>query len=153
MEEGALKRIETAAKKVAEEMGYELCAVRSYREDGTDFVEVSVDKDYAISLDQIVLFSDALSSALDGLDLPDEPFTLDVASPGAERAFPKEDLTKVVGRYVALQAEGFPEGEVEGILENFDGSTAVLKRYVKGRKKVYRVPVRSVARCRFAIKA
>ena len=99
MKKTALQKVEEIAKKIADELGYQLYGVRAYMEDGTEFLEVSVDKDYAITLDQITVYSDALSLKLDEVEELDSPYTLDVTSPGAERDFPKEDLEKVIGYY------------------------------------------------------
>lgn len=72
-------------------------------------MEVSVDKDYAITLDQITVYSDALSLKLDEVEELDSPYTLDVTSPGAERDFPKEDLRKVIGYYIGVKADNMKE--------------------------------------------
>ena len=64
MKKTALQKVEEIAKKIADELGYQLYGVRAYMEDGTEFLEVSVDKDYAITLDQITVYSDALSLCL-----------------------------------------------------------------------------------------
>ena len=81
MKKTALQKVEEIAKKIADELGYQLYGVRAYMEDGTEFLEVSVDKDYAITLDQITVYSDALSLKLDEVEELDSPYTLDVTSP------------------------------------------------------------------------
>lgn len=153
MRKEALERVEEIANELANEMGYQVYEVKSYMEDGTEFLEVSVDKDYAVTLDEITTFADALSLKLDDVEELDSPYTLDVASPGAERDFPKEDLGKVIGFYMAIKAEEMDEEEVEGTLESFDGKTIELKRFFKGRKKVYKIDYDKVTGCRFVIKA
>lgn len=153
MKKEALEKVEQIANQLAQEMGYQIYEVKAYIEDGTEFLEISVDKDYAITLDEITVFSDALSTKLDEVEELDTPYTLDVASPGAERDFPKEDLGKAIGHYIAVQAEGLAEKEVEGSLESFDGTTLELKRFFKGRKKIYKIDYSQVTRCRFVIKA
>lgn len=153
MDQTALEACKKAAKSVADELGYELYDVRNYNEDGTEFLEVSVDKDYAITLDQVETYSNALSQALDKLDaLIVSPYTLDVASPGAERDFPKEDLPKVIGRYVQVTQDAPKDTIVEGTIESFDGSILLLKRFFKGRKKLYRIPYEKIVKCRFLVK-
>lgn len=153
MKKEALEKVEQIADQLAQEMGYQIYEVKAYIEDGTEFLEISVDKDYAITLDEITVFSDALSTKLDEVEELDTPYTLDVASPGAERDFPKEDLGKVIGHYIAIEAEDLAEKEVEGSLESFDGTTLQLKRFFKGRKKIYKIDYSQVTRCRFVIKA
>lgn len=152
MTETQLKKVEEVASALAKEMGYQLYSVKAYKEDGTEFLEVSVDKDYSISLDQITLYSDALSLKLDEVKELDTPYTLDVASPGAERDFPKEDLAKVKGRYMGITASSQKE-EVFGTLEEVGQKAIKLKRFFKGRKKIYEIPIADITRCRFVIKA
>lgn len=153
MRKTALQKVEEIAKKIADELGYQLYGVRAYMEDGTEFLEVSVDKDYAITLDQITVYSDALSLKLDEVEELDSPYTLDVTSPGAERDFPKEDLGKVIGYYIGVKADNMKEKEVFGTLESYDGTTVELKTFIKGRKKVYKIPYSDIKNCRFVIKA
>lgn len=154
MDKRALEAAERAARQVCEEMGYQFYSIRAYRESGTEFLEVCIDHDYAITLEQIESYSQALGERLDSLSELSEPYTLDVASPGAERDFPKEDLGKVVGRYIEVEATGLAKGEkrAEGTIESFDGTTLVLKRFIKGRKKVYEIPFENITSCRFAIR-
>lgn len=153
MKEEALKKAREVAQSVADSMGYQLYGVKAYTEDGTEFLEIAVDKDYSISLDDITAYSDALSEKLDGVEELSDPYTLDITSPGAERDFPKEDLSKLIGRYMGIEASSLKEKEVFGTLESFDGTTVELKRFIKGRKKVYKIPYADVIKCRFVIKA
>ena len=78
---------------------------------------------------------------------------MDVTSPGAERDFPKEDLGKVIGYYIGVKADNMKEKEVFGTLESYDGTTVELKTFIKGRKKVYKIPYSDIKNCRFVIKA
>lgn len=99
------------------------------------------------------MYSDALSLKLDEVEELDSPYTLDVTSPGAERDFPKEDLGKVIGYYIGVKADNMKEKEVFGTLESYDGTTVELKTFIKGRKKVYKIPYSDIKNCRFVIKA
>lgn len=154
MDKRALEAAEAAARQVCEEMGYQFYSIRAYRESGTEFLEICIDRDYAITLEQIESYSQALGERLDGLAELADPYTLEVASPGAEREFPREDLGKVIGRYIEVEAADLPKGErkAEGTIESFDGQTLVLKRFIKGRKKVYEIPFSSIISCRFAVR-
>ncbi len=152
MKEEALSKAKAAARKVADSLGYQLYGVRAYTEGGTEFLEVLVDKDYQIDIDEIETYSNALSAMLDEIPELDSPYTLDVASPGLEREFPKSDLDKVVGRYIQVTAQLEKDQKVEGTVDSFDGLTLVLKTFIKGRKKIYRIPVDKIVKCRFLAK-
>lgn len=154
MDKKTLEKIEAIAREVCAEQGCEFYSIRDYREDGTLFLEICVDKDYSITLEQIEAYSAVLGDKLDTLDELNEPYTLDVCSPGAEREFPKEDLAKLVGRYMAVQAKNLKKGEkeAEGTLISFDGKTLLLRRFIKGRKKEYTIPLEDVEKCRLLVK-
>lgn len=152
MTETQLRKVEEVASSLAKEMGYQLYGVKAYKENGTEFLEIAVDKDYAISLDEITRYSDALSVKLDDVKELDTPYTLEVASPGAERDFPKEDLPKLKGHYVGILASCQKE-EVFGTLEEVGEKAIKLKRFFKGRKKIYEIPIGDITRCRLVIKA
>ncbi len=152
MEKTALSAAEKAARKTAEEMGYQFYSIRAYREGQTEFLEVCIDKDYRIGLDDVEAYSQKLGEELDKLPELSTPYTLDVASPGAEREFPKEDIPKVLDRYIEVESTALPQGEkAEGTIESFDGQTLVLKRFIKGRRKMYRLPYESILHCRFKV--
>lgn len=152
MDKKAIEKAKEVAQQIADKMGYQLYDVKAYKEDGTEFLEVSVDKDYQITLDQIEAYSNALSEALDSVEELSSAYTLDVASPGAEREFPKEDLPKLVHFYAEFETTDAKNKKVEGNIESFDGSTLVLKRFIKGRKKVYQIPFDSIVKCALKIK-
>ena len=51
------------------------------------------------------------------------------------------------------KATKLKEKEVFGTLESYDGTTVELKTFIKGRKKVYKIPYSDIKNCRFVIKA
>lgn len=153
MDAKAIEAARKAAQDTADRLGYQLYGVKLYREGSTQFLEVMVDKDYQVTLDQIEAYSNALSDALDAVVELDEPYTLDVSSPGLEREFPKGDLAKVTGRYVEVDTAGENEGKSRGEIASFDGKTLVLKSFIKGRRKMTEIDLADIVSCRFAIKS
>lgn len=96
-------------------------------------VRVLVDSDHGVTLDEVATASQAVSEALDGATvLGDEPYTLEVSSPGVDRPLTDpRHWRRNVGRLVAVtphQAAPFTGRVVEA------GETgAVLEINVKGR--------------------
>lgn len=154
MDQKTLDKVTAIAAQVAQEMGFQLYSVKQYHENTTLFLEVCVDKDYSITLDQIEAYSDNLGTRLDQVEELSEPYTLDVASPGAERDFPKEDLPKLIGRYMSIEADNLKKGEksCEGTLISIENDTILLRRFIKGRKKEYQIPLTDVKKCRLLVK-
>ena len=155
MRDIALKKAAELAEKLAEEQGLELVSYRSYKdEEGTEFLEILVDHDYRITIEEIEAYSQVLSDRLDTIEELDGPYMLDVASPGVDRDVPKADLPKLLGRYLEITAENLKVGDrVEGTLESIENDVVALKRFIKGAKKVYRIPISDILNVRLTVKS
>ena len=81
IEESVLNLIE----KPLMALGYEKVEVKYVKEFGTFYLHVFLDKDDVIDLDDIVKANDLISPILDGADLIDNEYVLDVTSFGAEK--------------------------------------------------------------------
>lgn len=154
MREIALQKAGETARKTAEEMGLEFVSARNYRdEDGTDFLEITVDHDYSITIDEIESYSQVLGERLDLIEELDQSYMLDVCSPGAERDVPVEDLPKLIGRYLEVVAANLKKGDrAEGTIESVEDGILTLKRFIKGQKKVYRIPLEDIKSCRLTVR-
>ncbi|HXW88109.1 MAG TPA: ribosome maturation factor RimP [Streptosporangiaceae bacterium] len=94
-------------------------------------LRVIVDADGGVSLDDIALASRELSSRLDrAAEMGDEPYTLEVSSPGVDRplTLPRH-WRRNVGRLVVTSEPGGPDGErIEGRITSTSESGVVLER-------------------------
>ncbi|MCR5041052.1 MAG: ribosome maturation factor RimP [Clostridia bacterium] len=121
--------IETAvrslAEKAAEENGLTVWDVRFEKEGKDYFLRVFIDKpDGRVAIDDCVAVSQALDEPLDGLELFDAPYSLQVSSPGIERRLTRpEHYEWAVGRKVMLKLRG--RGVCKGVLRDYsrDGVT------------------------------
>jgi ribosome maturation factor RimP len=96
-------------------------------------VRVLVDSDTGASLDQIAAASQAVSDALDASDaLGDEPYTLEVSSPGVERplTLPRH-WRRSIGRLVAITTA--KHEQVTGRIVAVTDTEVELEIDVKGR--------------------
>lgn len=72
---------------IASNMGLDLEDVEIKSAGKHSIVQVSIDKDGGINLDEVAQISNQISEALDAKDvLGEKPYTLEVGSPGIERA-------------------------------------------------------------------
>jgi ribosome maturation factor RimP len=109
-------------------------------------LRVLVDGETGVSLDQVATASHAVSEALDGAEpLGDEPYTLEVSSPGVDRplTLPRH-WRRNVGRLVAVT---LVDGrEVTGRLLSVDDEQVELEIDTKGRKSRRSVALADVRR-------
>lgn len=109
-------------------------------------VRVLVDSERGVSLDEVAAASHAVSEALDSGDaLGDEPYTLEVSSPGVDRplTLPRH-WRRSLGRLVAVTPHhGKPvTGRVVGVTE----TEVELETDVKGRKTRTTLALADIAR-------
>lgn len=138
-------------RPVVEEAGYFLEDVFTSSPGNHRIVTCMVDSLKPLSLDEITQVSRAISSVLDESPLLDEgAFTLEVTSPGIERALTlprhwSKNLTRIVK--VTLQ----DDSEVSGRLTEFDEKRAILIENIKGRMKNHEVVFADIKRAQVEI--
>jgi ribosome maturation factor RimP len=108
-------------------------------------LRVLVDSDHGVSLDEVATASTAVSDALDVSDvLGDEPYTLEVSSPGVDRPLTTpRHWQRAVGRLVAVSHAG---AETTGRLTAVTDEAITLDVDVKGRTRAVTIPLASVTR-------
>jgi len=133
-----------------EEHGFQLVDIEYVKEGKSRFLRIFVDKEGGIDIEECGRISEYVSAKLDEIDPIDEPYFLEVSSPGAERPLKKpEDVARAVGKHVYVTTYEPVEGdkEFEGKLESFDGETLTI---AIGKRKVA-VPYAKVSFARLAI--
>lgn len=117
---------------------------------------VRVDKPGRISLAECAQLSEAISYAIDEnqADWFNQPFVLQVTSPGAERELCGEEVERAIDEYVHLDYYGHYEGETyhEGYLVAVEDDHYELKINDFGRIKNLSVPINEVRKARLAVK-
>lgn len=111
-------------------------------------LRVLVDTETGISLDQVAAASQAVSEALDASDaLGDEPYTLEVSSPGVDRPLAEpRHWRRNVGRLVAVTRTGGSALTARVVGVSDDGTTVELEEAVKGRTSRQTLALTDVAR-------
>jgi ribosome maturation factor RimP len=134
---------------VAERHGCYIVAVETAKMGKQTILRILADSPSGITIDQCVKINQELQTILPDDILPGE-YSLEVASPGAERVLVSElDLTRAMGRYVKLTfLEAFEKQMVvEGTLQAMTD-----EYYLIFTNELKEIPKRSVATIRLAIR-
>lgn len=100
-----LERIREVAQRVTSGRGYELADVELKRERGGYLVRLYVDKEGGIGLDDLQSVSEEVSAILDVEDPVPASYTLEVSSPGLDRALKTEaDYRRFLGRLARVSS-------------------------------------------------
>ena len=111
-------------------------------------LRVTVDTDGGIGVDRLAVTSRGLSRLLDQDERLQNPYTLEVTSPGLERKLRRpEHFTKSIGREVVIKTHQDVEGERahRGSLESADNEACVIAVDGSDRK---RIPLAAIASAR-----
>ncbi len=103
--------------------GFELWDVEYVKEGGEYYLRAFIDKEGGITIDDCVLISRQLSDLLDEEDFIDDPYTLEVSSPGLGRTLKKEkEFLRCIGRKVELKTYRPIDGtkDFDGLLEAYE---------------------------------
>ncbi len=125
-----IEEIEALAERVAEGVGVELVDVE-FKNGSSPALTFIIDTEDGVDLDTCEKFHRAIDSALDELDPTfGQPYTLNVSSPGLDRAFTKpRDFERALGQEVEVKLYAPMKGKklLEGVLTAYDGNTVTLE--------------------------
>jgi len=145
--------VRAVAQRVVDGRGFELVDVEVKRGRGENIVRLFVDKEGGIGLAELQTVSEEVSAILDAEDPIESTYTLEVSSPGLDRALRSEaDYRRFVGRLVKVSSYEPVDGRRHwtGRLQSVDdGVLAVVLEKEKG--KVARVPLAKVSHGRLEV--
>ncbi len=144
---------ELISKKVSE-LGYDYLDVSFKKENGTLILRITVDKDDAISLEDIVKVNEVISPIIDEADLIKDKYMLDVTSLGAEKPIKLDKLEKYVDKYINIHLLNPYKGEnyLEGTLLEVSEKVIVIELKDKARKFKVSINRDNIDKARLAIK-
>lgn len=123
------RRTEELLKPITEANGFEIVDVEYVKEGSTRFLRAYIDKPGGIRIDDCELVSRALDAALDKADFIDEPYTLEISSPGLLRPLKKDrDYERNLGKEIEVQLFKAMDKQKEfiGVLCRYDAESAVI---------------------------
>ncbi|MHB8732746.1 MAG: ribosome maturation factor RimP [bacterium] len=105
-------QVEALAAPIGARMGLEIVDVELAGDTRRPVLRVLVERDGGTGIEDCARLSEALSRELDLYDLPIERYTLEVASPGLDRALRKPaEFVRFAGRTVAVTAYAPLDGQ------------------------------------------
>ena len=123
-------RTEKLLLPIMEELNFELVDVEYVKEGGSWYLRAYIDKPGGINVDDCEIVSRELSDILDEKDLINEPYILEISSPGLGRPLKKEkDFEKSIGKEVEIRTYRMIDKQKEftGILKEFDKETVTIE--------------------------
>ncbi len=124
-----VRRTETLLQPIAEANNVEIYDIEFVKEASDWYLRAYIDKAEGVNINDCEAVSRALSDALDQADYIDEPYILEVSSPGLGRTLKKDKhLEKSLGAQVDLKTYQTIDGQKEhaGVLKSFDKETVVI---------------------------
>jgi len=150
----ALSQIRATAERVVGAHGLELFDVQLTRESVGWVVRVTIDRpgpagtpEESVGVEDCSLVSRELSTILDVEDPLDRAYTLEVTSPGLDRALRHEaDYRRFVGRLAKLVLEQPVDGQTffNGRIQGVEGGEVVI--LVGKRERAHRIPIDGIKR-------
>lgn len=122
-------RTEAILTPIISEHGFELVDVEFVKEGSTWYLRAYIDKPGGIGVNDCETVSRALSDKLDEEDFIQEPYTLEISSPGLGRPVRKDkDFQRNEGRDVELRLYRMVEHEKDwaGQLKAWDGASVTI---------------------------
>lgn len=122
--------LEKIIRPVVDQLGYELYHIEFVKESDEYFLRVYIDKDQGISLQDCEKVSRSISDILDAEDPIDDPYYLEVSSPGIERIlYNDKHLEKSMEKDVIINLSKKFNGskQYEGKLRRFDSKYVVIE--------------------------
>lgn len=105
-----------------------------FEERGEDtYLNVSVDKDYSISMEDIYSFSSLISPMLDKIEELSFPYMLNVYSGGYERKIEYSELNNLLNRYLDIKLKDHRVLTCK--VDKVEDEQISLFYFIKGRKK------------------
>jgi ribosome maturation factor RimP len=132
------KLVETLLEPILEKNGVTLVDVEYVRELGHFYLRVYIDKEGGVTIKDCEHVSRALELVLDEKDPIQDPYILEVSSPGLDRPLKKDkDFERSIGKDVEMKLYKALDGHKEflGMLVSYNKTEVVIK--IDGEEKVF----------------
>lgn len=120
-----IEHVESLAAPLATEFGYEIVDIEYEKEGPNWYLRVFADKEGGFSINDCVTLSHALEKKLEASDPIENPYILEISSPGLDRPLKKDkDFFRSLGKPVEVKL--YKEDKEKGLKKEF---TAELTDY------------------------
>ena len=123
------EKIWELAEPIADSLGLSVWDVRYVKEGADWFLRIFIDKEGGVSIDDCVEMTHAIDGPLDELDPIKDAYTLEVSSPGAERALTRDEhFSAYIGSKVLVKLIRPQDGkrEFKGVLSGYEKGTVTV---------------------------
>ncbi|WP_411354843.1 ribosome maturation factor RimP [Peptoniphilus harei] len=152
MNKKELKReIYPLAEEVAEELGYEIVDIEFQNGSKHDLLSIFIYKKEGIDLDDCTEMSRSLEKKLDNLEVLENPYYLEISSPGLDRPLKtKDDYRRNIGNEVDVKLYAPIDGQKEFsfVLDKYDDENI----YFMKDEKELAIPIKSISSMKQTIK-
>lgn len=145
------KEIYPLAEEVAEELGYEIVDIEFQKGSKHDLLSIFIYKKEGIDLNDCTDMSRNLEKKLDNLEILENPYYLEISSPGLDRPLKtKDDYRRNIGNevYVKLYAPIDGKKEFSFVLDKYDDEYV----YCKIDDEELSIPIKSISSMKQTIK-
>src|SRR5580704_11448543 len=153
VQEAVAPRVQALAEPLARSLGLELVDIEYLREGPSWILRIFIDKPGGVNLDDCSTFSHALGPALDVDDVVGTAYSLEVSSPGLERALKKpKDFERFAGKRIKVKtfaplpttgaAAGPGQKNFQGILIGLKGDRVEIE----AEGKPVQIPLNAIAK-------
>jgi ribosome maturation factor RimP len=149
----SIETVRAIAERVAASRGCELVDLELKRGSDGQVVRLFVDKDGGIGLDELQGVSEEVSAIMDVEDPLPFAYTLEVSSPGLDRALHKEaDYRRFAGRLAKVSSYDLVDGRRHwtGRIVGVEEGTVML-RLEKEKDALARIPVDKISHARLEV--
>lgn len=123
------KLVEKMVEPILLQNNYELVDVEYVKEAGTWYLRIYIDKEDGVTVDDCEIVSRALDLELERKDPINDPYILEVSSPGLDRPLKKDkDFERSIGKEVEIKTYKTINNQKEfvGTLMSFDSNEVVI---------------------------
>lgn len=122
IQDAVVRRVWEELERELAGQGYELVEVEHGREGRGRILRLFIDKDGGVTLDDCAVASQFVGALLDAGDFIEEPYSLEVSSPGFDRPVRKaSDFERFAGERIRVTAHTAVEGRrrFHGVLQGY----------------------------------
>ena len=155
-----IQKIRAIAIEKANQLNLEIVDVEWVNEFGTYILRIIADTKEGLTIDESSALNEAMSEALDELDMIEEEYMLEVSSPGIERELKtEEDYINNLNQYVHIDFNTHfmisaknKVLDLEGYLRNYLNNVFEIEYNNKGQLKKLSIDKEQIKLIRLAIK-
>ncbi len=145
------EKIYPLAEDVARELGYEIVDIEFQNGSKHDLLSIFIYKKEGIDLDDCTEMSRNLEKKLDDLEFLNDPYYLEISSPGLDRPLKnKDDYRRNIGNEVEVKLYAPIHGKKEFsfVLDKYDDENV----YFESKGKGVAIPIKSISSMKQTIK-